>query len=77
MTSKSFVLYNKVYQQRKEREQMEEKDRKQYIEDWQRENIRRVVVKLNKTKDADIIEKIDRQDNVQGYIKRLIREDMQ
>jgi len=56
---------------------MEEKDRKQYIEDWQRENIRRVVVKLNKTKDADIIEKIDRQDNVQGYIKRLIREDMQ
>lgn len=54
-------------------------ERKRYIEDWQKENIRRVTVKLNKTTDADIIEKIDhldRQDSVQGYIKRLIREDI-
>lgn len=52
---------------------MAEKDRKQYIEDWQRENLRRVVVKLNKTKDADIIEQLDKQDSVQGYIKQAIR----
>ena len=29
--------------------------RKQYVEEWQRKNIRRVVVKLNKRVDADII----------------------
>lgn len=55
---------------------MAEKDRKQYIEDWQRENLRRVVIKLNKAKDADIIEQIDKQENVQGYIKELIRKDI-
>lgn len=55
---------------------MAEKDRKQYIEDWQRENLRRVVIKLNRTKDADIIEQIDKQKNVQGYIKELIRKDI-
>ena len=54
-------------------------ERRRYIEDWQKENIRRVTVKLNKAADADIIEKLDsldRQDSVQGYIKRLIREDI-
>lgn len=47
--------------------------RKQYVEEWQRKNIRRVVVKLNKRVDADIIEQLDKQDSVQGYIKQAIR----
>lgn len=55
---------------------MEEKERKQYIEDWQKENIRRVVVKLNKTKDADILQELEKQKSVQRYIKEAIREKM-
>lgn len=58
---------------------MTKEERRRYIEDWQKENIRRVTVKLNKAADADIIEKLDnldQQDSVQGYIKRLIREDI-
>lgn len=47
--------------------------RKQYVEEWQKKNIRRVVVKLNKRVDADIIEQLDKQDSVQGYIKQAIR----
>lgn len=50
-----------------------EQEKKQYIEDWQKENIRRVTVKLNRSKDADIIEKLDKQESVQGYIKEAIR----
>lgn len=52
------------------------KHRAQRIENWQKANLRRVTVKLNKTVDADIIEKIEQLENVQGYIKRLIREDI-
>lgn len=47
--------------------------RKQYVEEWQKKNIRRVVVKLNKRVDADIIEQLDKQDSIQGYIKQAIR----
>lgn len=50
--------------------------RKQYVEEWQKKNIRRVVIKLNKRTDADIIAKLDSLDNIQGYIKRVIREDL-
>lgn len=35
-----------------------------------------VTVKLNKKHDADIIEHLAKQENRQGYIKNLIREDM-
>lgn len=47
------------------------------IERWQKENLRRVVVKLHKTHDVDIIERIDAEQNIQGYIKQLIREDIE
>ena len=33
-------------------------------------------IKLNKTTDADIIEHLKAQDNKQGYIKKLIQDDM-
>lgn len=46
------------------------------IQRWQNENIKRVTVKLNKTKDADIIERLNGESSVQGYIKQLIREDI-
>lgn len=45
-------------------------------ERWQKENLRRVVVKLHKVNDADVIERIDAEVSIQGYIKRLVREDI-
>lgn len=35
-----------------------------------------VYLKLNRETDADIIEKLEKCDNIQGYIKKLIREDI-
>ena len=37
---------------------------------------RKVTIKLNITTDADIIAKLDAVDNMQGYIKKLIRDDI-
>lgn len=35
-----------------------------------------VYLKLHQVNDKDIIERLDKQSNKQGYIKRLIREDV-
>ena len=40
------------------------------------ENTKAYYIKLNKKSDADVIEKLDTVDNRQGYIKRLIRDDI-
>lgn len=37
---------------------------------------RQIKMKLNLTTDRDILEHLDKMENKQGYIKRLIREDM-
>lgn len=39
-------------------------------------NTRKVAFKFNLKTDADILDKFSSLDNVQGYIKRLIREDI-
>ena len=39
-------------------------------------NTKQIKLKLNLRTDADILDKLDRTENVQGYIKALIREDM-
>ena len=39
-------------------------------------NTRRISLKLNKNTDAYILKHLDESDNKQGYIKRLIKEDM-
>ena len=44
--------------------------------DSDRKNSRWYSLKLSKNTDADIIAQLDSQESVQGYIKRLIREDM-
>ena len=44
---------------------------------YDRENTRRINLKLNKKTDDDIIKWLEAQKNIQGYLKRLIREDMQ
>ena len=45
-------------------------------ERYQKANIRRYVLKVNKNTEADIIEFLDAQKSVNGEIKRLIREEM-
>ena len=46
---------------------------------YDRENTRRINLKLNNKTDADIIEWLNAKkdtEGIQGYLKRLIREDM-
>ena len=46
------------------------------IDEWQKKNLKRVVIKLNKRTDADIIQELEQKGNVQGYIKEAIRDYM-
>lgn len=39
--------------------------------------IRRYALNLNRNTDADILEHLEKLDNVQGYIKALIRSDLE
>ena len=46
---------------------------------YDRQNTRRVNLKLNNKTDADIIQRLEelkKTEGIQGYLKRLIREDM-
>lgn len=43
---------------------------------YDRANTKQVAIKLNRNTDADILAWLASIGNVQGYIKRLIREDM-
>ena len=46
---------------------------------YDRENTRRINLKLNLKTDADIIKRLESMkdaEGIQGYLKRLIREDM-
>ena len=43
---------------------------------WRKENIKRMVIDLNKVADADIIEWLETMPNKREYILKLIRDDM-
>lgn len=43
---------------------------------YDKANTKQFILKLNKTTDADIMEKLATVGNMQGYIKELIRQDM-
>lgn len=43
---------------------------------YDKENTIRLSLKLNKTTDADILEKLNQVESKQGYIKELIRQDL-
>lgn len=43
---------------------------------YDKENTKRVKFKLNFKTDADILAKLEAEPNIQGYLKRLIREDI-
>lgn len=46
------------------------------IQKYDASNTKQIHLKLNLNTDADILEHLEQQENVQGYIKELIREDI-
>lgn len=44
---------------------------------WQKNHLRQIKFNLNYDTDADVIEKLDSTPNKQGYIKDLIRADIE
>ena len=50
--------------------------KKKAIKKYDDANTKQVHLKLNVKTDADILDYLARKENVQGYIKRIIREDM-
>lgn len=44
---------------------------------YNREHVKQIKLALNLKTDADIIEKLRSVESIQGYIKQLIREDME
>lgn len=48
----------------------------QKIAEWQKANVRQYIVRLNRNTEADLIDKLESEPSVQGYIKELIREDI-
>lgn len=49
----------------------------QAILKYDTKNTRQIKLKLNMNTDKDILEKLDQIDNKQGYIKELIRRDIE
>lgn len=43
---------------------------------WDSENTKQVKFKLNLRTDADILAHLEAQPNIQGYVKKLIRDDI-
>ena len=51
--------------------------RKRATAKYQQANTRQFIMRLNKRTDSDIISHLDKCENKQGYIKSLIRADME
>lgn len=49
----------------------------EYLNNYEKENLRQIRLKINRKTEPDLLEWIEKQDNIQGYIKRLILEDME
>lgn len=47
-----------------------------YVADYRLENYRQFIFCVNKKKEADLIEHIEKQKSLAGYLKKLIRADM-
>ena len=48
-----------------------------YLNQYEKDNIRQIRLKINRKTEPDLLEWIEKQPNIQGYIKRLIRDDME
>lgn len=49
----------------------------EYLARYEKENLRQIRLKINRKTEPEILEWIEKQDNIQGYIKELIRKDME
>lgn len=47
------------------------------IDKYDKKNTKQIAIKLNKNTDQDILDHLDRVKNKQGYIKELIRKDLE
>ena len=56
---------------------MSNEKRLRYLAEYDRENTRMFCLKLNRKTDKDVIEALEAVDNKQGYIKALIRADIE
>lgn len=57
---------------------MDNKTKKaEYDQKYAKENLRNIRLSLNKEHDADIIAWLDQQPNKQGYLKELVRKDIE
>lgn len=56
---------------------IDKEQRRIYNNQFQKESYKRVVVKLSKKNDRDLMRFLNRKENVTMYIKELIRADMQ
>ena len=67
------IPYGVYYHQRGDNMNKESEKSQRY----QDKAIRRFTVKVNRFTEEDILEKLGEQESMQGYIKRLIREDIE
>lgn len=50
--------------------------KKAYDENYQKQNIRQIKLNMNRKTEPELLEWLEKQDNIQGYIKKIIKEDM-
>ncbi len=43
---------------------------------WEKENLRRFALKLNRKTEADVIEHLEKQSNIRQYLIDIIRQDI-
>lgn len=51
--------------------------RAEYMAAYEKENLRQIRLKINRKTEPELLKWIEEQENIQGYIKRLIMEDME
>ena len=49
----------------------------EYLSQYEKENLRQIRLKINRKTEPELLEWIEKQENIQGYIKRLILDDME
>ena len=48
----------------------------EYMANYEKENLRQIRLKINRKTEPELLEWIEKQENIQGYIKELIRKEM-
>ena len=49
----------------------------EYLNQYEKENIRQIRLKINRKTEPELLAWIEKQENIQGYIKKLIKDDME